>query len=72
MQTFNWTTRPIKKSMAKITAIEDRLPTLPESERKTLTELLDAYDEIVGIIGEASFLQGFQLGGRMTASMLLA
>ncbi len=63
-------TAAYKKNLMKIDEIANRLPALPENERETFAELLDAYDEIVGIIGEESFLQGFRLGGKITASML--
>ena len=60
-----------QKALAQIDGIESRMKTLSETENKYLKELIDSYDEVIGIIEEASFVQGFQIGSRITAQALL-
>ncbi len=60
-----------QKALAKIDGIESQMKTFPENERKHLKEVIDSYDELIGIVEEASFVQGFQFGSRITAQALL-
>ena len=60
-----------QKALAQIDGIESQMKTFPENERKHLKEVIDSFDEVIGIVEEASFVRGFQLGSRITAQALL-